>query len=67
MAWNAVTKVLDIEGTFEARREESSKRRNKRSEYGENQQVQLIRNIGYDGYGVSKLKDALADGWMQHQ
>jgi len=36
MAWNAVTKVLDIEGTFEARCEESPKRCNKRSEYGEN-------------------------------
>ena len=57
MARNAMAKVLDVESTLEARRKESSERRNERSEYSENQEVKLIRNVGYNGYGVSKLKN----------
>lgn len=47
MPRNTVSKVLDIEGALETRREKATKRCDQRGETRHEQQVELIRHIGY--------------------
>jgi hypothetical protein len=55
MSWNAASEIFDVERTFEPRREEAAKGRDQRSEARHSEQVELIRRVGYVGYGFTRL------------
>lgn len=56
MSRNAVTEVLDVEGTFQSRSEEPSEWRDKRGEARHEEQMNLVRRIGNGSNRVSELQ-----------